>query len=123
MLWLKVAQARTVWDTEQAMRALEDLRVPKQFALSLCYWFGRVSQWAAPYIKKHFTLNFNGNTMGEVSFAAVMKWVSTPEQFEELFFDLQERERTLSLVRQAQADDELLSISGPPNEPPELRQA
>ena len=86
MLWLKVAQARTVRDTEQAMRALEHLRVPKQLALSLRYWFGKVSQWAGPYIKNHFTLNFNGNTMGEVSFAAVMKWVSTPDQFEQLFF-------------------------------------
>ena len=123
MLWNKVAHGRTIRDVDLAVRALEDLRLPRPLAASLRYWFGKVQQWAGPYIRNHFTLTFNGNTMGEVSFSAVMKWVSTPDHFEQLFFDLQERERTVTLIRQKQADDELMSISGSPSDPREIREA
>ena len=123
ILWSKVAHARCVTDLQQTVRALEDLRVPKPVAASLRYWFGKIEQWGGPYIRNHFTLNFNGNTMGEVSFSAVMKWVTTPDHFEQLFFDLQERERTVALVRQKQADDELMSIVGLPSDRPEIKQA
>ena len=61
--------------------------------------------------------------MGEVSFSAVMKWVTVPDHFEQLFFDLQERERTLTLMRQKQADDELMSIAGPPTDRAEIKEA
>ena len=91
-LWQKVAHGRSEADVEQAVRGLEGLRLPKPLAVSLKYWLAKVQQWSGPYIRKHFTLNFNGNTMAEVSFAAVMKWVSPPDHFEQLFFDLQEHE-------------------------------
>ena len=86
ILWSKVAHARCVTDLQQTVRALEDLRVPKPVAASLRYWFGKIEQWAGPYVRKHITLVFNGNTMGEVSFSAVMKWVIVPDHFEQLFF-------------------------------------
>ena len=122
-LWNNVAHARTVMDVEQTLRALKNLRLPKSLAVSLQKWFGKVEQWAGPYIRKHFTLNFNGNTMGEVSFSAVMKWVTVSDHSEQLFFDLQERERTLTLMRQKQADDELMSIAGPPTDRAEIKEA
>ena len=61
--------------------------------------------------------------MAEVSFAAVMKWVSTPDHFEQLFFDLQERERAMTLVHQKHADDELMSIPGLPNDCLDVKEA
>ena len=84
----------------RTLRALEDLRVPKPLAVCYRKWFGNIDQRARPYIRKHITVNLNGNTMSEVSFSAVMKWVTVHDHFEQLFLDLQERERTLTLMRQ-----------------------
>ena len=57
MLWNKVAHGRTIRDVDLAVRALEDLRLPRPLAASLRYWFGKVQQWAGPYIRNHFTLD------------------------------------------------------------------
>ena len=71
-LWWKVVYGRS---TESVRLFFVDLlakHMPVVLKRSLEKWFCKIDKWGGPHIRRSFTGEFKGNTMGEVPFAAVL---------------------------------------------------
>ena len=66
---------------------------------------------------------FLGNTMGEVSFSAVLRWVTRVDDFTKLLFDTVDRERVLHLQRNEECALTFLNWRAKPADHPAVRAA
>ena len=131
-LWSKVMLGRSTQAVQAWFSSLLASSIPELLKQRPRYWDGKIDRWGGPYIKRVFTAGFKGicfylyfctaavlhatstklnmrllpplgNSMGEVSFAAVLRWVTRVDDFTRLLVDTCEHERVIHLQRNEEA--------------------